>query len=210
MPKRITYLTKRTDISLSDFRAHWSTSHAAIAMGLPGVEAYRQNHIVAPESPRYGFDGIVELWFRDEEVVAAGIESDVADRLIEDEPRFLSGLVGGAVRSGAPSPSRRGKVWVLGRWASGEAESKVDAWADSAALEAQAIDHAVNVVDAHGPQLSRVGLRMHPAPPQVAVSFCFTELEGALSALPTTAALASAFDVLTDVEVLAAEDIVII
>ncbi|MCU1434153.1 MAG: hypothetical protein JWR71_878 [Pseudarthrobacter sp.] len=100
MPKRITYLEARTDKSREAFRTHWSTTHADIARGLPGVTAYRQNHVLpaagasaaasAGEEPAEGqaycVDGIVELWFADEDVAGAGFASDVAARLIVDEP----------------------------------------------------------------------------------------------------------------------------
>ena len=92
-------------------------------MRLPGVTDYRQNHVLesAPGlgAGLYRVDGIVELWFAADDVVHAGFDSDVADRLILDEQEFLSGLTGGPVTAGAPHAPWPFKLWVLARWRDG-------------------------------------------------------------------------------------------
>ncbi len=76
MVKRITYLTRRPDLTPAQFRGHWSTIHADIARDLPGVVAYRQNHVVHYEEDvdarLFDVDGIVELWFENGTAAEAG------------------------------------------------------------------------------------------------------------------------------------------
>lgn len=210
MPKRITYLTKRDDLTREQFRAHWATPHAAIAVDLPGVESYRQNHVISDGASRYDVDGIVELWFASDDVVGAGLDSEVADRLIEDEKRFLGGIVGGAVVSGKPTPHWPYKVWMLARTATKPDGETVAAWASRVAAEIGARGHAVNIADSDGPQLTRELLRVNPEPPQLSVCFGFTQIGVALAA--PNPVLDEARDVVgvVDVDVLVAEELVII
>lgn len=210
MPKRITYLTKREDLVGERFREHWSGAHAAIAVGLPGIVSYRQNHIETEGVSTYGFDGIVELWFGDEGVVSAGLDSDVADRLIEDEPNFLSGLVGGAVRSEGPTPRWTAKLWVLARWAGGERVDDAQLWLKSTAQALRASGGAFNVTDPAGPQLTRLALDAHPRPPQVAMTFGFPSVELARHATRRLNAALGSLDGVCDVDVLLAHELVVV
>lgn len=188
--KRITYLTRRADLTPEQFSAHWSTVHAEIARDLPRVVAYRQNHLARPDEPRtpsppdtserWELDGIVELWFEDAEAAAAGFGSAVADRLIVDERRFLSGLVGGAVDAPAPPTEQTGKLWLL--WeAVPVARDEVDA--DVAALAAAlgARSAQVNVRQDEAPVLSRDDLRRQDLP-ALAVAFSFASVSEARGA----------------------------
>jgi len=209
VPKRITYLTKRSDLSAEQFSAHWSTSHAAIAVNLPGIESYRQNHVVGGGSSVYNVDGIVELWFANDEVVTAGIDSEVADLLVEDEPRFLSGLVGGAVDSGAPTQYWPTKVWVLARWTDQDASDVLVAWSRRTARGIGAVA-AVNIVDPSGPQLTRERLTVNPRPPQVAVCFGLESGQDPEHARATVLREAARLDSLADLDVLLAEEKVIV
>src|SRR5699024_12424480 len=84
-------------------------AHAEIAVDLPGAVGYRQNHALPRaaadiDPQQFRIDGIVELWFTSADVAQAGIGSAVTERLIEDEPRFLSGLSGAAVAAPGPAP----------------------------------------------------------------------------------------------------------
>lgn len=210
MPKRITYLTKRSELSAAHFSAHWSTLHAAIAVNLPGIESYRQNHVVGRKESAYDIDGIVELWFANDDVVSAGIDSDVAEQLIEDEPRFLSGLVGGAVRSGAPTMPWPFKIWVLARWSGAEQLDGVEEWATRLARNIGAAGHAVNVTDETGPRLSREKLFVNPRPPQVAVAFGFGTDVDLAETLPVVSASVENVGALERVEVLFVDEVVIV
>lgn len=210
MPKRITYLTKRSDLSAEQFSAHWSTSHAAIAVNLPGIESYRQNHVVGGGSSVYNVDGIVELWFANDDVVAAGIDSEVANLLVEDEPRFLSGLVGGAVDAGPPTPHWPHKIWLLARWAARTAPEQLSEWALQAASRTGVFAAAVNTTDLRGPQLSRDCLTVNPRPPQIAVCFGLRSGQNPEAVRGTVQREAKRSDIMVDPVALIAEEKVIV
>lgn len=198
MPKRITYLEARRHKDLEAFRTHWSTTHAEIARDLPGVTAYRQNHVLpaagktaAPaaaasaEGQAYRVDGIVELWFADEDVMGAGFASDVAARLIRDEPNFLSGLTGGPVTAGTAQAPWPFKLWVLARWADGAepAREAVENWADQLSASCDgALGWGVNVLVPGAELLVREALRREVAIPEVAVSIGFASQAAAQAA----------------------------
>lgn len=222
MPKRITYLEKRDGLTRDAFRAHWSTTHAEIARGLPGVTAYRQNHLLesAPGlgAGLYRVDGIVELWFADDDVVHAGFNSAVADRLIVDEQEFLSGLTGGPVNAGAAHAPWPFKLWVLARWrddADADVEA-VDRWASqlSATFDG-GLGWGVNLLVPGADLLVRAALRREEEIPEVAVSFGFADpaaAHAAANALTGQAAghLDGVEDILTGLSARVAEELVII
>ncbi|WP_336715463.1 EthD domain-containing protein [Arthrobacter sp. USHLN218] len=219
MPKRITYLDKRDRLSREDFRLHWSTTHAEIARDLPGVTAYRQNHVVPlPVLPAsddaYPVDGIVELWFDDEDVVQAAFDSDIADRLAADELRFLSGLTGGAVSPAQPYEVWPHKLWLLARWSGGtdSGPEAVDGWAERLAETcAGALGVSVNYLRADAELLTRKALRSDPHLPQIAVALGFAS---ATTAAAAAARIAEGLDplpgVLDRVHGYLAEEVVII
>ncbi|MDB5876117.1 MAG: hypothetical protein JWQ07_5559 [Ramlibacter sp.] len=219
MPKRITYLEARVDKGQEAFRSHWSTTHADIARELPGVTAYRQNHVLQSvleplAGGAYRVDGIVELWFADENVVQAGFESDVASRLIVDEQNFLSGLTGGPVTAAAPHPPWPYKLWVLARW-SQRAEpdpDAVDRWAGQLCKTVDgALGWGVNVLVPEAELLVREALRREEQIPEVAVSIGFADQARARAAVDGLGqGLDSVQDVLTRVHACVAEEIVII
>ncbi|MFY9636653.1 MAG: EthD domain-containing protein [Cellulosimicrobium cellulans] len=235
MPKRITYLEARPDKDREAFRTHWSTTHAEIARDLPGVTAYRQNHVLPPagqssapaaasaveesaEGLAYRVDGIVELWFADEKVVGAGFASDVAARLIVDEPNFLSGLTGGPVTAGTPNAHWPFKVWVLARWADGAepARDALECWAEQlSATHDGALGWGVNVLVPGAELLVREALRREEPIPEVAVSIGFaTQAAAQAAADELDQQLAQGMDglqgVLTRLHACLAEEIVIV
>lgn len=199
MPKRITYLEARPDKDREAFRTHWSTTHAEIARDLPGVTDYRQNHVLLPagasaagsavaepaEGLAYRVDGIVELWFADGDVVGAGFASDVAARLIVDEPNFLSGLTGGPVTAGTPHAPWPFKLWVLARWDDGTEPGReaVERWAEQlSATYDGVLGWGVNVLVPGAELLVREALRREEPVPEVAVSVGFASLAAAQAA----------------------------
>lgn len=96
MIKRVTLLRRREDLTEQAFRAHWAEPHAAIARGFEGLLRYNQNRIDAvcwQTGPvRFEVGGIVKLWFKSPDAVERNAVSGTMEALIEDEPRFLSGL----------------------------------------------------------------------------------------------------------------------
>ena len=218
MPKRITYLEKRDGMPREDFTLHWSTTHADIARDLPGVIAYRQNHVrppsASPSADAYAVDGIVELWFADESVVHAGFDSDVARRLAADEPNFLSGLTGGPVSADNPYEPSPHKLWLLARWRSDTSadHEAVTAWTNLRAAEwSGALSASVNYLNPGGQLLTRKALRSEPRIPQVAIAFGFTSGQLAANAAATIAnGLGPIQGMLDNIHVYSAEELVII
>lgn len=219
MPKRITYLEARTDKSREAFRTHWATTHADIARGLPGVTAYRQNHVLETvlepgAGGGYRVDGIVELWFADDDVVQAGFDSDVADKLIVDELNFLGGLTGGPVTAEAPHAPWPFKLWVLARWAEGAepAPDAVERWAKQlSATYDGALGWNVSVLVPGAELLVREALRREEHIPEVAVAVGFDDEASARKAANSLGeSLDDVSDVLAGVHAFLAEEIVII
>jgi uncharacterized protein (TIGR02118 family) len=219
MPKRITYLEARTDKSREAFRTHWSTTHADIARGLPGVTAYRQNHVLETvlepgAGGGYRVDGVVELWFADADVVQAGFDSDVADKLIVDELNFLNGLTGGPVTAEAPHTPWPFKLWVLARWAEGAnpAPDAVERWAKQLSSTYDgALGWGVSVLVPGAELLVREALRREEHIPEIAVAVGFDDEASARKAANSLGArLDDVSDVLARVQACLAEEIVII
>lgn len=216
MPKRITYLEARADKSREAFRAHWATTHADIARGLPGLTAYRQNlvleTVLEPGSGGgYRVDGIVELWFAEDDVVQAGFDSDVVDKLIVDELNFLSGLTGGPVTAEVPHAPWPFKLWVLAHWAEPSPDA-VERWAKQLVKTYDgALDWSVDVLVPGADLLVREALRREERIPEVAVSLGFVDEASARRAANSIGeSLDGVSDVLTRVHGCLAEEIVII
>lgn len=95
--KRMTLLAKKEGLSTSDFRQYWAGPHAALALGMEGISKYTHNRVdkvlwSSDAAPRFTVDGIVELYFSDEESMRRAQASSVGQRHIPmDEPLFLKG-----------------------------------------------------------------------------------------------------------------------
>jgi uncharacterized protein (TIGR02118 family) len=219
VPKRVTYLEKRDGMTREAFRAHWSTTHADIARELPAVTDYRQNHVLESvlepsAGGPYRVNGIVELWFADEDVVQAGFDSEVADKLAVDEQNFLSGLTGGPVTAGAPPAPWPFKLWVLARWTEGAepAPDAVERWAGQLCKTVDgALGWGVNVLVPGAELLVREALRREEQIPEVAVAVGFADEASARRAANGVGeSLDGVGDVLGRVHACLAEEIVII
>lgn len=96
MLKRMTMLTRRDDLDRAAFSLYWRTRHAEIARAMPGVRRYLQNHVLAsrgmPQPCPLACDGIVELWFNDQEAMERAFASEAGQALPGDERNFLSGI----------------------------------------------------------------------------------------------------------------------
>jgi uncharacterized protein (TIGR02118 family) len=97
MIKRMGLLRRREGMDVSDFRRHWSGRHAQLALSMPGVVKYTQNRVdrvlwEKAEGDSFQLDGVVELFFANNDSMAAAQASEIGRRLIpEDELLFLSG-----------------------------------------------------------------------------------------------------------------------
>lgn len=186
MSKRITYLQRREDLPAEDFSAHWRGPHAEIAVDLPGVVCYRQNHVVRTTMPVGGqpfpIDGIVELWFASHSDAQEGLTSAVTDQLVADEPKFLVGLTGQAVHApnpGVPSPV---VLWAVGQWRTGTnsvrpALERRNEWLREQLPGAHTV--AANILDRSSRPLVREGLRRLAEIPDFAITVGFHVPEAA-------------------------------
>jgi hypothetical protein len=98
MIKRMTLLAKKEGTSISDFRAYWAGCHAELALCMDGITSYTQNRVekrlwqCAESSGQFTVDGVVELYFENDEVMNLAQQSRVGSEYIpEDEPNFLHG-----------------------------------------------------------------------------------------------------------------------
>jgi uncharacterized protein (TIGR02118 family) len=75
MIKSIGLLTRKDGLSREEFVQHWYEVHAPLAHAVPGVRRYVQSHILAERtrpdisSTEVGIDGIVELWYDDQQAM---------------------------------------------------------------------------------------------------------------------------------------------
>ncbi|WP_162575619.1 EthD domain-containing protein [Variovorax sp. PBL-H6] len=93
----MTLLAKKDGLSTADFRSYWAGPHAALALGMGGISKYSQNRVekvlwTTGDAPRFNVDGIVELYFKDDEAMRVAQASSIGQRHIPaDEPEFLRG-----------------------------------------------------------------------------------------------------------------------
>lgn len=85
------FLIKRKDgLSHQEFSNHWRNTHAPLAISIPGVQRYVQNHAL-PVSRGPSHDGIVELWLESPETAKAAFKSsEYRQGAYLDEPNFVN------------------------------------------------------------------------------------------------------------------------
>jgi hypothetical protein len=119
MMKRMTLLAKKEGLSTSDFRSYWAGPHGALALGMDGISKYTHNRVdkvlwTTDGAPRFCIDGIVELYFRDEDAMRDAQASTVGRRHIpSDEPVFLKGWTLCIVDTEGDEASRTNPVKVM-------------------------------------------------------------------------------------------------
>lgn len=174
--KRTSLLQRRRDRSVEAFREHWAGPHAAIACTMPGIAGYTQNRLSerlwppADSALGYDADGIVELEFRNEQLLAEANASEAVRALLpEDEPRFLEGITLCRVPVGAR------QVWpsmtkvMLAACLVGGASRALDALEQAITLT-NAIEASIEPVSA---TFHRVHLRHEAVPPDVFATLWF-------------------------------------
>lgn len=93
MVKVITLLKRKSGTTKEEFLRHWYERHAQIALKMPGIRRYIQNHPVKTGGrgePQ--FDGVAELWFDDMESWRKCADFYLGDEgaiVREDEQKFL-------------------------------------------------------------------------------------------------------------------------
>lgn len=87
MIKRLSFLHRKPELTHDEFIEYWTTTHADIAVDLPGLRKYHTSVPLDPEAAPY--DGVVELYFDDVAACEAAFESPVGERVMEDAAAFI-------------------------------------------------------------------------------------------------------------------------
>lgn len=96
MIKRMAMMARRPADDMTTFNHYWLHTHGALVRESPGVLRYQQNpvletlHCAGARLLPYRLDGLVELWFRNEDEMHACFASPGGRQLPDDEERFLS------------------------------------------------------------------------------------------------------------------------
>ncbi len=115
MVKVVTFLKRKSGMSVEDFQRYWRTRHPEVVVRLPGVRRYVQSHTLASS---YGkgepvYDGIAEVWADGTDALRAMTRSPENAKVQADEAQFIDRgtmgflvteeqvVVDGAVTSGA-------------------------------------------------------------------------------------------------------------
>jgi uncharacterized protein (TIGR02118 family) len=76
------------------FETHWREVHGPLAVKLPKLKGYVQNHIVerrdGPRGALHRVDGISQLWFDDVDAMVTGMSSPENDACVVDISGFLA------------------------------------------------------------------------------------------------------------------------
>lgn len=96
--KRMSTLTRRSDVSAEQFKSEWFDIHSVLVKRLPQVKGYTQNLIFDRSHGRgkpatydeLPIDGIVELWFDDMDSLDAAFASDAGKTLMNHATEFIA------------------------------------------------------------------------------------------------------------------------
>lgn len=116
MIKRMTIFPRRQDLTRAAFSAHWKGPHRAIALGMPGIDRYNQNHVIEtwPVAGKgFDLDGIVELWFADQAAMERALASPAAAELPPDERNFMGAITICRIEEFASPPTGSGKLILV-------------------------------------------------------------------------------------------------
>jgi uncharacterized protein (TIGR02118 family) len=96
MCKHIGVLYFRPGMERTDASAHWTDVHGALALEIPEIRYYVQNHGIRPlrldgadGNGDFAFDGFSEAWFTDRETFESSHESPAWYRLRDDSPNVF-------------------------------------------------------------------------------------------------------------------------
>ncbi len=95
MIKTIGLLTRKDGWTHQQFMKHWVEIHAPLALAVPGLRRYVQNHIEGerkrpdiPDTP-VEIDGVAELWFDDHAALEAAARTPELKALHADGAKFI-------------------------------------------------------------------------------------------------------------------------
>lgn len=101
MYKCVWLIKFRPELDPEDVRRAWRTTHGTMALQIPGIRRYVQNHwIEAPTDCERTWDGTVDCWFDDEESFEAAWASPEWKALLEDDARLFDRSVTPAFEGG--------------------------------------------------------------------------------------------------------------
>src|SRR5271169_1420868 len=95
MIKTIGLLTRKDGWTHEQFMKHWVEIHAPLALAVPGLRRYVQNHIdgerTRPDIPTTAveIDGVAELWFDDQAALEAAARTPEMKALPADGAKFI-------------------------------------------------------------------------------------------------------------------------
>ena len=95
MIKTVGLLTRKSGWTHEQFMKHWVEIHAPLALAVPGLRRYVQNHISGErtradiETTAVEVDGIAELWFDDEASLAKAAQTPEMKALHTDGAKFI-------------------------------------------------------------------------------------------------------------------------
>jgi uncharacterized protein (TIGR02118 family) len=95
MIKTIGLLTRKDGWTHEQFMKHWVEIHAPLALAVPGLRRYVQNHFqgerTRPDIPTTAveIDGIAELWFDDQAALEAAARTPEMKALHADGAKFI-------------------------------------------------------------------------------------------------------------------------
>jgi uncharacterized protein (TIGR02118 family) len=95
MIKTIGLLTRKDGWTHAQFMKHWVEVHAPLALAVPGLRRYVQNHIQAERTraditeTKVEIDGFAELWFDDQAALEAAARTPEMKALHADGAMFI-------------------------------------------------------------------------------------------------------------------------
>lgn len=95
MIKTIGLLTRKAGWTHEQFMQHWVGTHAPLALAVPGLRRYVQNHIMGErtradiETTAVDVDGIAELWFDDQAALEKAAQTPEMKALHADGALFI-------------------------------------------------------------------------------------------------------------------------
>lgn len=90
MIKQVALFRRRPDITLDAFHAYWRDRHSKVALRIPGIVRYVQNHVLVSEGQGHpAFDAVAEVWFESMEVLRANTGIPELALVAEDETHFI-------------------------------------------------------------------------------------------------------------------------
>jgi uncharacterized protein (TIGR02118 family) len=95
MIKTIGLLTRKDGWTHEQFMKHWVEIHGPLALAVPGLRRYVQNHIQAERTrpdipaPDVEIDGVAELWFDDQAALEAAARTPEMKALQADGAKFI-------------------------------------------------------------------------------------------------------------------------